>query len=88
MDGGGVCLPVSPISARFSARRGFVPYEVSSYPAFVSGQRLGFLAFVVDPAYGDFARLFGASLAVELERPQIIAVGSFLLGHFEAPVRL
>ena len=60
---------------------GFVPYEVGSYPAFVSGQRLGFLALVVDPAYDDFARLFVAGLAVELEQPQIIAVGSFLPGR-------
>lgn len=81
MDGGGVCLPAPPISARFSARCGFVPYEVSSYPAFVPVQRLGFLALVVDPAYDDFPRLFVAGLAVELEQPQIIAVGSFLPGR-------
>ena len=48
------------------------------YSAVLSGQWLGSLAFAVDPAYDYFARLFVASVAVELEQPQIIAVGSFL----------
>lgn len=51
--------------------------------AFVLGYRLGWLAFAVDPAYDYFAGLFVVSFAVELEQPQIVAVGSFLFRRGE-----
>ena len=48
---------------------------------FSSGLRLSFAVFAFEPAYDYFARLLVAGLAIELEEPQIIAIGSFLFGR-------